>query len=86
MNSLTVEVNMVQHSFDDPIDGRVTDLEKVIKKFIKDSYQNQRKNQETIWGIKMEYDEVLKSQAKCNPEIGGPSWEFSQNYQRYKCR
>ncbi|PWA76409.1 hypothetical protein CTI12_AA233950 [Artemisia annua] len=63
MNSLTVEVNMVQHSFDDPINGRVTDLERVIKKFIKDSYQNQRKNQETIWGIKMEYDEILKSQA-----------------------
>ncbi|PWA35728.1 hypothetical protein CTI12_AA606530 [Artemisia annua] len=63
MNSFTVEVNMVQHSFDDPINGRVTDLERVIKKFIKDSYQNQRKNQETIWGIKMEYDGVLKSQA-----------------------
>ncbi|PWA55153.1 hypothetical protein CTI12_AA434730 [Artemisia annua] len=63
MNSLTVEVNMVQHSFDDPINRRVTDLERVIKKFIKDSYQNQRKNQETIWGIKMEYDGVLKSQA-----------------------
>ncbi|PWA37337.1 hypothetical protein CTI12_AA580870 [Artemisia annua] len=62
MNSLTVEVNMVQHSFDDPINGKVTDLERVIKKFIKDSYQNQRKNQETIWGIKMEFDGVLKSQ------------------------
>ncbi|PWA82241.1 hypothetical protein CTI12_AA179230 [Artemisia annua] len=58
MNSLTVEVNMVQHSFSDPTYGRVTNLEKVIKKFIKDSYQNQRKNQETIWGIKMEYDGV----------------------------
>ncbi|PWA61176.1 hypothetical protein CTI12_AA358490 [Artemisia annua] len=63
MNSLTVEVNMVQHSFSNPINGRVTDLEKIIKKFIRNSYRNQRENQETIWGTKMEYDGVLKSHA-----------------------
>ena len=48
MNTLTVEVNMVQHSFNDSINGRVTDMERVIKKFIKDSYQNQRMNKEMI--------------------------------------
>ncbi|PWA63263.1 leucine-rich repeat receptor-like protein kinase PXL2 [Artemisia annua] len=63
MNLLNVEVNMVQHSFKDPINGRVTVLEKFVKKFIRNSYRNQRETQEKIWGIKMEYDSVLKSHA-----------------------
>ncbi|PWA74700.1 hypothetical protein CTI12_AA251290 [Artemisia annua] len=54
---------MVQHSFKDSINGRVTDFEKVVKKFIRNNYRNQRETQETIWGIKMEYDGVLKSHA-----------------------
>ncbi|PWA95299.1 hypothetical protein CTI12_AA049820 [Artemisia annua] len=36
-------------------------LKNLEKKFIRNSYRNQRENQETIWGIKMEYDGVLKS-------------------------
>ena len=48
MDLHTMEVTMVQHSFKDPIDGRVTNLEKNVKKFIRDSDHNQRETQEII--------------------------------------
>lgn len=48
MNSLTVEVKMVQHNFKDPIEGKVTSLEKVVKQFMKETFNKQRESQEII--------------------------------------
>ncbi|PWA45484.1 hypothetical protein CTI12_AA517270 [Artemisia annua] len=54
---------MVQHSFDDPLEGRVSSLEKVIKKLIRDSNKKQYNNEKIIWELKKEYDLALKDQA-----------------------
>lgn len=60
---LTGEVKMVQHSFNPPLEGRVTNLEKEIKKLMKETNKKQYESEKTVWELKKEYDSVLKNQA-----------------------
>ncbi|GKB73125.1 uncharacterized protein Tco_0934537 [Tanacetum coccineum] len=54
---------MAQHRFDTPIEGRVTNVEKILNKFIKESFKKQKYSENLIWGIKKNFDQVFKAQA-----------------------
>ncbi|GJT85757.1 leucine-rich repeat receptor-like protein kinase PXL2 [Tanacetum coccineum] len=63
MKFVTEEVRMVQHRFDTPIELRVTNVEKILNKFIKESFKKQKYSVNLIWGIKNNFDQVFKAQA-----------------------
>ncbi|GKD46124.1 hypothetical protein Tco_1270769 [Tanacetum coccineum] len=63
MKFVTEEVRMAQHRFDTPIEGRVTDVEKILNKFIKKSFKKQKDSENLIWMIRKSYDHDFKAQA-----------------------
>ncbi|GKE52547.1 hypothetical protein Tco_1487703, partial [Tanacetum coccineum] len=63
MKFVTEEVRMVQHRFDTPIERRVTNVEKILNKFIKESFKKKKYSVNLIWGIKNNLDQVFKAQA-----------------------
>ncbi|GJS46486.1 hypothetical protein Tco_0596607 [Tanacetum coccineum] len=63
MKFITEEVRMAQHRFDTPIKGRVTNVEKILNKFVKESFRKQKYSKNLICGIKKIFDHVFKAQA-----------------------
>ncbi|GJX50286.1 leucine-rich repeat receptor-like protein kinase PXL2 [Tanacetum coccineum] len=63
MKFATEEVRMAQHRFDTPIEGRVTNVEKILNKFVKESFKKQKYSENLIWGIKTNFDHIFKVQA-----------------------
>ena len=63
VHSLTEQVKMVEHRFSNQFEGRVSNIEKVIKRLLLRSDNKQRENERMIWEFKNRYDETLKDQA-----------------------
>ncbi|GKE90651.1 hypothetical protein Tco_1571746, partial [Tanacetum coccineum] len=62
MKFVTEEVRMAQHRFDTPIEG-ITNVGKILNKFIKESLKKQKYSEILIGGIKKNFDQVFKAQA-----------------------
>ncbi|GJV36010.1 reverse transcriptase domain-containing protein [Tanacetum coccineum] len=58
MNIITEEVRMVQHKYENPMEGRISNLEETLNSFIKESLRRQKKNKNMVWEIKKNYDQT----------------------------
>nr|GFC41437.1 hypothetical protein [Tanacetum cinerariifolium] len=63
MKFVTEEVQMAQHKFDTPIEGRITSLEETLNKFVRESVIKQKESESFIWDIKKGYDRAYKEKA-----------------------
>nr|GEZ41164.1 hypothetical protein [Tanacetum cinerariifolium] len=63
MKFITEEVQMVQHRFKTPIVGRITNVEKILNKFVKESLKKQKHSENLIWELKKYFDHIFKTQA-----------------------
>ncbi|GKE23079.1 reverse transcriptase domain-containing protein [Tanacetum coccineum] len=59
MKFVTEEVRMAQHRFDTPIEG-ITNVGKILNKFIKESLKKQKYSEILIGGIKKKINQVLR--------------------------
>ncbi|GJS91374.1 hypothetical protein Tco_0774010 [Tanacetum coccineum] len=60
---LNEEVRMVQHQYKTPNDKKDSLLKETISSFIKEAYWMQKKSENFVWRIKMNYDRTFKNQA-----------------------
>ncbi|GJX86685.1 transposon ty3-I gag-pol polyprotein [Tanacetum coccineum] len=60
---LNEEVRMVQHLYKTPNDKKDSLLKETISSFIKEAYWMQKKSENFVWRIKMNYDRTFKNQA-----------------------
>ena len=63
VRSLTEQVKMVEHHFNNRFEGRVSNIEKVIKKLLIRSDNKHRDNERIIWEFKNRYDKRLEDHA-----------------------
>ncbi|GJW64934.1 hypothetical protein Tco_0116818 [Tanacetum coccineum] len=63
MNDITEEVQMVQHKYKLPDEGRISKTEETLSTFIEESRRKQKENENLFWKIKKNYDKTLKKQA-----------------------
>ncbi|GKC45666.1 reverse transcriptase domain-containing protein [Tanacetum coccineum] len=71
MNDITEEVQMVQHKYKLPDEGRISKLEETLSTFIEESHRKQKENKNLFWKIKKNYDKTLKKQASSLKTIEG---------------
>ncbi|GJU64447.1 hypothetical protein Tco_1246282 [Tanacetum coccineum] len=63
MNMINEEVRMVQHKYENPMEGRISTLEETLINFIKESFRRQKKNENMVWEIKKNYYQTFKAHA-----------------------
>ncbi|GJW21394.1 hypothetical protein Tco_0032016 [Tanacetum coccineum] len=63
MNIITEEVRMVQHKYENPLEGRISNLEETLNRFIKESLGREKNNENMVWEIKKNYDQTFKAHA-----------------------
>ncbi|GJZ70660.1 hypothetical protein Tco_0634511 [Tanacetum coccineum] len=69
MNIITEEVQMSQHKYETPMEGRISNLEETLKNFIKESRIRQKESENIVWGIKKTYDKTFKTQVSSIKKI-----------------
>ncbi|GKD44556.1 hypothetical protein Tco_1269201 [Tanacetum coccineum] len=63
MNIITEEVQMAQHRYETPMEGRILNLGETLNTFIKESPRRQKESENMVWGIKKSYNQTFKVQA-----------------------
>ncbi|GJX09486.1 hypothetical protein Tco_0199345 [Tanacetum coccineum] len=61
MNIISEEVRMVQHMYENPMGGRISNLEETLISLIKESFRKQKKSEYMVWEIKKNYDQTFKA-------------------------